>query len=77
MSKGHTVAEWRRRAPEGQAAGPCTQTSSVQAQKKEHAVAATRNVRRPPCTLGAQDRALETAGQVPVGSRQLRGPGRR
>jgi hypothetical protein len=67
MSKGHTVADWRRRAPEGHAAGPCTQTCSVRAQKKEHSVAAARNLRRPPCTLGAQERALETAGQVPGG----------
>ncbi len=56
MSKGHTVAEWRRRAPEGQAAGPCTQTCSVRAQKKERAVAAVRNRKRPPRTLGAQER---------------------
>ncbi len=65
MSKGHTVAEWRRRSPEGQAAGPCTQTFSVRAQKKEHTVAVVHNFDRPPRTLGAQERALETAGQVP------------
>ena len=64
MSKGHTVAERRRRTPEGQAAGPCTETCSVRAQKKEHAVAAVRNLRRTPRTLGAQEWALETAGQV-------------
>jgi hypothetical protein len=56
MSKGHAVAEWRRRAPEGHTAGPCTQTCLVRAQEKEHAVAVVRNLGRPPRTLRAQQR---------------------
>jgi hypothetical protein len=77
MSKGNTVAEWRRRAPEGQAAAPCTQTYAVRAQKNEHAMAAVRNLRRPPRTFGVPEWALETVGQVPGGLRRLCGPGRR
>jgi hypothetical protein len=77
MPKGHTVAEWRRRAAEGHEAGTCTQTCSVRAQTKEHGVAAGRKLRRPPRTLGAQERALKTAGPVTGGSRGLRVPGHR
>ena len=61
------MAEWRRRVSEGQAAGPCTQTCSVRAEKKEHAVAVVRSLRRPPRTLGAQEWALEIACQVQRG----------
>ncbi len=77
MRKGHTVAGWRRRALEGRSAGSCTQTCSVGAQKREYAVTVYHNLRRPPHTLGAQEWALVTSGQVPGGSRRLRGPGRR
>jgi hypothetical protein len=70
MSKGHSVAEWRRRAPDGQAAGPCTQTCLVRPQKKQHAVAVVRKFGRPPRTLGAQERRR---WRQPVGYLGLRG----